>query len=107
MKSNTYQDNTLILKESDSVIILPEKVISHFQRLERLVAKELSSLYLQLNDLKILKTDYYDLAHKSSPNGEFFFKKLNKSRNEYKTILNRIKNLEETQKEIRRITRNQ
>lgn len=103
MKSN----DVLVLSESDNVLILSDKIIPHLQRLERVLAAELSSLYEYQEHLKKDCAAHYKFSDKESEGGRRHFKLLNARRNDYRSNLETIKNLESTQKEIRRIIRNQ
>jgi hypothetical protein len=77
----------------------------HLQRIERLLAEELENGYRTLSLDKVDITRCWNKAEPGSQAGELYFKALNRHKQNYRDTLNKIKNLEETQRAIRRILR--
>lgn len=91
----------------NNILILPDRLISHLQRIENVLANELTSLYEYQEYLKQDCAHHYKFAEKNTKGGESHFRLLNIRRNDYRANSKRIKNLEDTQREIRRIIRDQ
>lgn len=80
---------------------------SHFQRLEKLIAKELSRNYKIISTCKTAITANWEKAKpdENTKESNHAFYSLNYFRDMYRTHLDNIKKLEEIQRGIRKILR--
>jgi hypothetical protein len=78
---------------------------SQLQRIERVLSAELARYYEDLCFYKTTITRYWERSIPNTLAGEVCFKNLNEHKNNYRRVLNNIKNLEETQRAVRKILR--
>ncbi len=79
---------------------------SQLQRIEKILSKELRKKYKDLLETKAIITKYWELSvPDSSKRSDAYFSVLNYHKTEYRKVLKEIKNIEETQKSIRKILR--
>jgi hypothetical protein len=78
---------------------------SQLQRIERVLSSELKMHYADLCFYKQSITKCWEVSVPGTTGGEMSFKVLNDYKNNYRRVLNNIKNLEETQRAVRKILR--
>lgn len=78
---------------------------SHLQRIGKIVSKELSRSYETLSAIKDGINYYWNRSDPNNVNTRNSFKNLNNFKNDYRKELSKIKQLEDTQREIRKILR--